>query len=98
MKPSRGTVIPRKLRELVYERDGHKCVGAGRLPGECNGPLSLDHVRPSGGISMKSDTDERNLVTLCLFSHHEYKTTHVMTARPVLLAYLFRLYPDMVTA
>ncbi len=86
MKPSRGTVIPHELRVLVFRRDGI-CKGADLFPGDCAGPLEVDHVRASGGMGMKSRTELDNLVSLC-GSHHRWKTEHGKTARPLLLEYL----------
>jgi 5-methylcytosine-specific restriction endonuclease McrA len=85
-KPSRGTVIPAKVRLDVLLRD-NGCVGRERLPGDCEGAIELDHVRASGGMGMKSPTTPDNLVSLC-GSHHRFKTEHGREARPLLLAYL----------
>lgn len=85
-KASRGTTIPAELRIEVLTRD-NGCVGFGRLPGPCSGPLELDHVRASHGMGMKSRTTADNLVALC-GTHHRYKTGFGREARPVLLAYL----------
>jgi 5-methylcytosine-specific restriction endonuclease McrA len=90
MKPSRGTEIPHDLRLFVLVRDAAKtggCVGFGRLPGDCSGPVELDHVRASHGMGMKSETARGNLVTLC-GAHHRWKTSHGREARPILLEYL----------
>jgi 5-methylcytosine-specific restriction endonuclease McrA len=86
LKPSRGTVIPGHVRLAVLDRD-RGCVGFGRFPVECAGPLELDHVRASHGMGMKSDTTPGNLVALC-GSCHRYKTENGRAARPLLLAYL----------
>ena len=86
LKPSRGTTIPAEVRLFVLHRDGG-CVGFGRLPGECQGGLELDHVRASHGMGMKSATTADNLVSLCA-AHHRYKTEHGREARPILLDYL----------
>lgn len=90
MKASRGTVIPPEMRLRVLQRDAAQaggCVGYGRLPGDCCGPLELDHVRASHGMGMKSRTEEDNLVALC-GAHHRYRTENGRTARPILLSYL----------
>lgn len=89
MKSSHGTTIPHEMRLRVIARD-LGCVGFDLLPGECVGPLELDHVRASHGIGMKSETTEQNLVALC-GNHHRYKTAFGREARPVLLAYLARV-------
>jgi 5-methylcytosine-specific restriction endonuclease McrA len=88
MKESRGTVIPPGLRVQVFARD-RGCIGFGLLPGDCAGPLELDHVRASHGIGLKSATTSENLVSLC-GSHHRWKTEHGREARPLLLEYLSR--------
>jgi hypothetical protein len=86
MKQCRGTVIPPSMRKRVVARD-MGCVGRDLLPGECAGPLELDHVRASHGMGMKSETVESNLVALCGV-HHRWKTANGRDARPILLAYL----------
>lgn len=92
LKPSKGTVIPPELRIAVLHRDGG-CIGAWRgFPGECQGPLEVDHVRASHGMGMKSETSLQNLVALC-GAHHRYKTEHGRKARPLLLEYLGWVYP-----
>lgn len=89
LKPSRGTVIPPRLRIEVLTADGG-CVGRIiGMPGECFGALELDHVRASGGIGMKSRTTLDNLASLCS-THHREKTNNGRKWRPVLIAYLER--------
>lgn len=77
-------------RECVAKRAldlyGHHPVEAER----CDGPLSYDHVRASGGLGMKSPTHRTNGVILCLH-HHRLKTEYGKTWRPILLAYLARV-------
>lgn len=88
--PSKGTVIPKDVRLTVLQRDAKAtggCVGFGRFPVECAGPLELDHVRASHGMGMKSETEPWNLVALC-GACHRWKTANGRTARPILLAYL----------
>ena len=90
LKPSRGTVVPEWMRNYVYARD-RGCVGLLLgFPGECWGPLDPDHVRPSGGVGMKSPTEKWNLASLCR-GHHEWKTEHPLEARPPLIDYLDRV-------
>ena len=81
------TSIPGPMRVRVYTRD-QGCVGFRLIPGvECALGLTLDHVRASGGLSMKSVTCDCNLVSLCV-AHHEYKTLNGRAVRPLLLDYL----------
>lgn len=88
MKKSAGTVIPAPLRAEVYMADHHRCVGPRvGMPGECQGSGSLDHVRASGGIGLKSVTERGNLVYMCL-GHHRLKTDNGRVWRPRLLAYI----------
>jgi 5-methylcytosine-specific restriction endonuclease McrA len=89
VKPSRGTVIPADMRLRVLQRD-QGCVGFGRFPVACGGGLELDHVRASGGMGMKSRTEDDNLVSLC-GNCHRYKTAFGRQARPILLDYLASL-------
>lgn len=89
LKPSRGTQIPPSVRERVLFRDRYQCVGL-HLGWESHTNtvgLELDHVRGSGGLGMKSPSEETNLVVLC-GSCHRWKTENGREARPLLLAYL----------
>jgi hypothetical protein len=86
LRSTSGTRIPTDVRIRVLRRDDG-CVGFERLPDDCLGSLDLDHVRASGGVSMKSVTCDCNLVSLCA-GHHRYKTDHGKTVRPILLDYL----------
>lgn len=49
--------IPRRVREAVYARDGHRCRTC-----LAEGPLELDHIFP---WSLGGTDDEHNLQTLC---------------------------------
>lgn len=48
---------------------------------------------PPYGIGMKSESTRYNGVLLCSV-HHAWKTVHGREARPLLLAYLGRHYPE----
>lgn len=88
MRRSTGTVIPLSLRREVLAADQGRCVGPlVGMPGECFGSLELDHVRASGGISMKSSTSLDNLVAMCS-THHRVKTEAGREWRPRLLRYV----------
>ena len=57
----------RKVRVIILDRDGWKCVQCGRRAGLC-----VDHIIPiSEGGDMYS---ESNLQTLCAFPCHNNKT------------------------
>jgi hypothetical protein len=91
LAPSAGTRIPHAMRLHVLTRDAAAtggCVGYGRFPTTCAGPLSLDHVRASGAIGKKSTTCPCNLVSLCNNGCHRWKTENGREARPLLLTYL----------
>lgn len=58
---NKGRIAGAKLRQMVLERDGFRCVQCGDNP--ANGAiLEIDHIVPwvAGGL-----TEERNLQTLC---------------------------------
>lgn len=87
IKPSRGTVIPSKVRAAIKDRD-KGCVGPRvGMPGDCFGGLEIDHVRASHGIGMKSESTVENGALLCSF-HHRTKTEAGRTWRPLLLDYI----------
>ena len=97
-KVKRDTPDEADERRHVWNRDRY-CVAQRALniaseqrdiPTVCDGPLSYDHVRASGGLGMKSPTHRTNGVILCLH-HHRLKTEYGKTWRPILLAYLARV-------
>jgi hypothetical protein len=61
------------------------------MPGECVGQSELDHVRGSGGLSMKSLSIATNGARLCNGTHHPMKTNAGKTWRPRLLDVVARL-------
>lgn len=94
LKPSMGTTWPTAESNAIYSRDHGRCVGpAAGFQGDCYGSLERDHVRASHGIGMKSESTRYNGVLLCSV-HHAWKTVHGREARPLLLAYLARCYPE----
>lgn len=59
------TDVPERTRQMVYERDGHRCVKCGRTS-----HLTIQHIRARG---MGGTRDPRinapsNLITLCWWS------------------------------
>lgn len=68
-----------KVRELVFERDGHRCLAEGQF-GFCGGPLTLQHRVGRGmGGSAQYDT-AAHLVTFCQI-HNELQTANATFAR-----------------
>ena len=89
-KVKRDTDQERAEKNYVRARD-RGCVGFRLMPAAgCSGPLDVDHVRASGGLSMKSPTHRTNMVVLCRH-HHRLKTDWGKTWRPLLIAYLERV-------
>ena len=81
------TRTPDAVRREVMFRD-ISCVGPKvGMPLDCIGRATLDHVRASGGLGLKSRSTPDNLVVLCVL-HHEAKTLSGRFWRPPLLAYL----------
>lgn len=97
MKPSRGTTWPAAESNAIFARDRGMCVASvAGLPGECwphRGAVERDHVRASHGVGMKSESVRTNGLLLCA-GHHRWKGEHGKEARPLLLAYLARYYPE----
>jgi hypothetical protein len=87
LKPSRGTTWPEDVRRAARLRD-RGCIGPRiGMPESCFGEVQLDHVRASGGLSMKSPSTLRNAASLCFVHHHE-KTMNGRRWRPVLLEWI----------
>jgi 5-methylcytosine-specific restriction endonuclease McrA len=81
-----------ETRNHVLERDNWRCVlSTIGYEHRCFGRLELDHVR-TGGMGLRSRSKPDNLVSLCSFGHR-IKTENGRQVRPLLLAYLERLYP-----
>jgi 5-methylcytosine-specific restriction endonuclease McrA len=90
LRPSAGTQIPSDMRRRVLDRD-HGCVGPRiGLDGPCLGAIELDHIRASHAMGKKSETTERNLVSLCS-QHHRERTENGRAIRPLLVAYVERV-------
>ena len=87
MKQSAGTRWPPDVLADLRLRD-RGCVGPiVGMPGDCFGALEPDHVRASGGISMKSRSTLDNGAMLCS-THHRLKTDHGREWRPRLIDYI----------
>ena len=64
------------------------------MPGTCAGQSENDHVRASGGISMKSDSIATNCARLCNGTHHPMKTNEGKRWRPRLLEVIADLHGE----
>jgi len=94
LKSSRGTTWPALEAGVIALRDGG-CVGPRvGFPGDCYGQAERHHVRASHGMGMKSESTRYNGVLLCNGAHHPWATVHGREARPLLIAYLQRQYPE----
>ena len=73
-KRSKATDISRKVKETVWERDGHRCIF-------CGSPQAMPNAhyipRSHGGLGV-----EENIVTACMFCHDRMDHT---TERPLFL-------------
>lgn len=90
MRRTRGTTWPPEVAQEIAERDEGRCVGPRiGMPEVCLGQPQKDHVRPSGGLGMKSRSTTDNGALLCA-RHHEMKTNDGPKWRPPILAYTDR--------
>ena len=79
--------ISRKVKDRVWERDGHRCV-------LCGSPYANPEAhfisRAQGGLGV-----EENIVTLCRSCHDAYDNSHHRPyIRQKLKSYLMGIYPD----
>ena len=84
-KQTKATNITPKVREAVWERDGHRCIvcGDGRAQ-----PNSHIIRRSQGGLGV-----ERNIVSHCLYCHVRFDNYDTYT-RVKTFAYIKAMYPD----
>lgn len=87
---SRGTTWAPEVRRHVANHQPWCCGPMAEMPGECAGASELDHVRASGGISMKSLSIATNAAQMCSV-HHRLKTNAGKTWRPRLLTVIAAL-------
>lgn len=84
---AKATDIPMKVKEAVWERDGHRCIICGSAQAMPNAHIVS---RAKGGLGV-----EQNIVTLCLDCHGRMDNS---IARRVYLAscigYIKMHYPD----
>ena len=83
-KRTKALQIPIKVKRIVYERDGGRCVLCG-APGD---PVAHFISRAQGGLGV-----EQNVVTLCCRCHREYdQGTARKTIRSQIWEYLKSKY------
>ena len=63
-KRSKACDISQKTKEIVFERDNHKCILCGSRYGQPNAHFI---ARSKGGLGI-----EQNIVTLCFRCHQNY--------------------------
>ncbi len=86
-KRSKACDISRKTKEVVWERDGKRCIlcGSGQAM-----PNAHFIARSQGGLGI-----EQNVVTLCINCHHEYDNGKNRKGYKALIsAYLENIYPN----
>jgi 5-methylcytosine-specific restriction endonuclease McrA len=79
--------IPKKVKEIVWERDGHRCIICGS-----NQAMPNSHFirRSQGGLGI-----EENIVTMCMRCHSMYDQYIDRTAMENHVRnYLMSKYPD----
>lgn len=85
-RPSSRDRVSPDVYEQVRSRDGG-CVGPRvGFPGECSGPIELDHVL-NGGMAYRGPSTVENLASLCS-THHRWKTENARSGRAMLSEYL----------
>jgi 5-methylcytosine-specific restriction endonuclease McrA len=88
----RDPVTP-ELRDAVLQRDDYRCVARRACDclalGDCDGRLTLDHVKDQPRMGKRAPSDMAHLVTLCW--HHHLGSGWATAHRPELRAYLQRV-------
>ena len=85
-KRAKATDIPQKVKKIVWERDGHRCIFCGNPEAMPNA-----HVisRAKGGLGIPE-----NVVTLCRRCHDVIdNSTHRLSMLMFCSLYLSRFYP-----
>ena len=67
-KRTKALMIPKEVKEAVFERDNYCCVYCGSPSGE---PVAHYLARSQGGSGI-----EENILTLCYKCHRRYDQTH----------------------
>lgn len=86
-KRAKATDIPKSVKEIVWDRDGHACVICGTKNAMPNGHI-ISRAQSGKGI-------EQNIVTLCMNCHRRYdQTTDRKNIKRFLIEYIKGFYPD----
>ena len=84
-KRSQACDIPRKVKQVVWERDDGCCI----LCGSPNAMPNAHYIRRSqGGLGI-----EENVVTACLCCHGRLDGAECCTLKPIVKEYLMSKYP-----
>lgn len=85
-KRSKACEIPKKVKEIVYERDSGRCIVCGK-----NGIPNAHYIRRSqGGLGI-----EQNIVTLCTKCHHDFDNGNMrQKIGKIIHDYLQSIYDD----
>lgn len=87
-KRSKATDIPKKVKDKVWERDGHKCIICGSHYAM---PNSHYISRSKGGLGIPE-----NIITMCAVCHHLYDNGGKRDEmREEIRKYLMQHYPDL---
>ena len=89
-KQTKKLMIPKSIKEKVWERDNHCCI----LCGNPNATPSCHFVsRAQGGLGI-----EQNIVTLCTRCHAMYdQSENRESIRKEIFEYLRSFYPNLKT-
>ena len=86
-KRSKACDISQKVKNIVWERDGHCCIYCGSTRAM---PNSHYIPRSKGGLGI-----EQNIVTLCNRCHYNYDMTDMREHyKEYIINYLKSKYPD----
>ena len=89
-RQTKACEIPPRVKEAVYERDGHVCVLCERWADPSNACAHFIPRKPHLGLGI-----EENILTLCQDCHDAYdKTTRRKEIQERLRQYLKSKYPD----
>lgn len=86
-KRAKACDISKKVKDIVWERDGHRCIVCGSYQAM---PNSHFIRRSQGGLGI-----EENIVTMCLICHRQYdQGADRKEIEAIVENYLKRTYPN----